>query len=58
MVRWERRAGRQALVRVVGRGSRGQVVVFNAAMTSMFGVESAGEKAVRGGLAGERSRSG
>ena len=34
LVRWGMRAGRQALVRVVGRGSREQVVVLEAVMMS------------------------
>lgn len=47
-VRWGIRAGRQALVRVVGRGSREQVVVLEAVMISVMRAESAGEKTERG----------
>lgn len=43
------RTGRQALVRVVGWGSREQVVVLDAVMMSKIWEESTGEKAVGGG---------
>ena len=43
------RTGRQALVRVVGRQSRQQVVVLDAVMISKMWEESTGGKAVREG---------
>ena len=43
------RTGRQALVRVVGRGSREQVIVLDAVMMSEMWEESMGEKAVKEG---------
>ena len=46
MVRWGRRAGRQALVKVVGSGSREQVVVLEAAMVSEMREGVTGENAV------------
>ena len=43
------RTGRQALVRVVGRGSRQRVVDLELVMLSKMWEDSTGEKAVRGG---------
>lgn len=52
------RRGRQALVRVVGRGSREQVVVLDAVMMSKMWEESTGEKAVKEGKGGWSGRGG
>lgn len=58
VVRWGVRTGRQALVRVVGRGSREQVVVLDAVMMSKMWEESTGEKAVKEGKGGWSGRGG
>ena len=52
------RTGRQALSRVVGRGSREQVVVLDAVMMSRMWEGSTGEKAVREGKGGWTGRVG
>ena len=49
VVRWGMRTRRQALVRVIGRGSKQQVVDLDAVMMSKMWEDSTGEKAVRGG---------
>lgn len=46
------------MVRVVGRGSREQVVVLDAVMMSKMWEESTGEKAVREGEGGWSGRGG
>ena len=46
------------MVRVVGRGSREQVVVLDAVMMSRMWEESTGEKSVRGGKGGRSGKGG